>query len=93
MQPPRLKPDGNSLTERPVVNAISQNTQTRAADLSDAERLRAELLNDTDLEYKSVRSLAQCDVLWTDTENDILVHILKFARKFDLQLTAFEYAA
>lgn len=90
MQPPWLKPDRYPLTERPVVDSICQDAQTRTTDLADAKCLRAQLFDNADLKRKRIRSLTQRDVFRSNSQNDILVHVLMLRRKRDLQRAALE---
>ena len=67
MEPPGLKPDGNSLAELPVIDAVGENTQTHTAHLTDAKGLRAELLDDADLKGQRIRPFAEADMLRPDS--------------------------
>jgi len=60
-----LQPHRDAPANRPVVDAVGEDAHAHAGDLADGERLRAELLDDADLEGQRVRPRGR-DVLRAD---------------------------
>jgi hypothetical protein len=67
MEPPGLQPNGNTFADLPVIDAIREDAQACAIDLTDAKRLRAKLLDHADLEGVRLGAIANTDMLGADT--------------------------